>query len=79
MVIMLYVIQKSQKIYFQNGELIVLATDGNLYVKICRFSFSQNTISIAQNRSWYKSATTSTGAYNSSENAIYITKVIGYK
>lgn len=70
----------STKIYLPNGkssELIGMAMDGNIYVKMLTFSISTNIITIIQNKQWYKYYGNSNGGYENTN--VAITRVLGYK
>lgn len=66
--------------YDKRGNLYSINSDGNIYIKLLIFEFTNNTtINIRKNISWWKPNNTASGGYNANENEIKIVKVIGYK
>lgn len=66
--------------YDKRGNLFEFNADGNLYVKLMVFEFSNNTtINIRKNISWWKPSSSGDGGYNANENEIKIFKVVGYR
>ena len=74
--------QSSVKLYVakgKTGQLIDIAMDGNLYIKYCNFSISGKTLTINNNKEWWKPSANENGGYNAEGNYITIYRVVGYK